>query len=227
MTAIHRTRAIDHPSYGRIMIFDDEDYISRIVGSGAEWEPEICELMARRVEPGGDVLDVGANIGLSALGILKRGAKPRAVHCFEPRADSMALLQYNLRDQLAGGDVEAFGFALSSEPIGVHRYAQTPGNIAGTQMGLYSHEFCASTTLDEVDQRGAFQKVSLIKIDVEMHEGEMLEGARGFFRAHRPVMFIEVCDHLVEARAAWLRNEIGYVLERHLGGWDYIFAPST
>lgn len=225
MTSIHRVRVVEHSFYGRVRVFDADDSISRTILRDQEWEREIADRMCREIVEGTDVLDVGANLGFSTLGMLMRGAKPRVVHCFEPQPDVHALLQYNVRNS---PNVHTYNFGLSANASDVLGYDQVLENIGGTQLHhVYKNRYhVATTSLDRMLQDDFFENVvSLVKIDVEAHEGPLLRGARGFFKRHRPIIFIEIFNELVPEITRQLADDHDYVLDQHLGGWDYVFAP--
>lgn len=223
-------RKVDHPIYGTVMVFDDRDTISRCVASGREWEPEIADILRKQVKPGTDVLDIGANLGFSALGLVARGGGEVAhtIHCFEPQTAVHAMLQQNVNGH---PNIKTYSFALSGKSVGAHSYKQDPTNVGGTAManaGTDTRHFVLSTSLDELSLLGMFPRpVSLLKIDVECHELELFSGAHEFFRRHRPAIVIEIWSALAGQFASVERalGDLGYALAQRLGGDDYLFSP--
>lgn len=79
----------------------------------------------------------------------------------------------------------------------------------------------------------AFEKVSVMKVDVEGSELKLLEGARATLERHRPSIFIEIkgasdppgseTRKNYEAVTGLLAN-LGYALE-NIQGWDWIARP--
>ena len=63
----------------------------------------------------------------------------------------------------------------------------TPGNEGGTGVGAGGD----AAELRSLDSFG-FERVSLLKIDVETYENEVLDGALDTIRRNRPVMLIEI-----------------------------------
>jgi FkbM family methyltransferase len=222
MPALDKVRLIQHPFYGPVRVFGDEDTISRQVAGGGEWEANIAHLMAAAVVPGTDVLDIGANMGFSALGILKHGAKPRMVHCFEPQADVCAVLQHNVD----GLPVMVYGFALSDRARSF-AYLVEPTNIGGTQLTepLHMKWHTLVTPLDAMLSTFDKNPVSVVKMDVEGHEDAVLHGGAEFFKKHRPTLFIEIFPDNVKAITEQLRVDLKYEVVEHLGGWDYLAKP--
>ena len=220
--ALHRLRDVDHPFYGAVKVFDEADTISRTIIHHQEWEREIARLLAYETKANTDVLDIGANMGFSALGLLLHGGRPRRVHCFEPQPDVHAVLQYNTRNR---SEIFTYSFGLSGSRFAIFSYDQVHNNIGGTQLHIGEERHrVATTSLDELDRRTFPVPISVVKIDVEAHEELLLMGAQHFFKNHRPVIVIEIMDHCVTAVTAAL-EALRYRRREHLGGWDYVFVP--
>ena len=209
---------VDHPTYGRVKVFGGNDVVSRHVERGEEWERHLIDAALPHVRAELDVVDAGANLGFFALGLLAAGAAPRRIHCFEPRADAMALLQHNVEGR---EEVLTYGFGLSDRTC-VPSYEKTLDNVGGTRVGLVSRHRCATLTLDAVSSLFN-ERVAVVKIDVETHELELLLGARRFFAEHRPdLVLIESFEERWPAVDAELRR-LGYALRERHGRWDHIY----
>ena len=72
------------------VITSDDDYLEQIRGG---FEPDMVRLFRTLINPMDVVLDVGANIGCTAL-LFSELAK--TVYAFEPSASTFALLQTNI-----------------------------------------------------------------------------------------------------------------------------------
>lgn len=159
--------------------------VPRLVIDG-EYEPAESRVVRSLLQPGDLAFDVGANIGYmtclmaGAVGAVGAGAAGR-VHAFEPEPRNYEILCANLR--LNGyGCVEPRRLALSnrqgSAPLLLstrnhadHTLVEVAGRDAAevpvTTFDAYHAAHCAGRT------------VSLVKIDVQGHELEVLEGMRG------------------------------------------------
>lgn len=220
MTHIRNARLIEHPAYGRIMVFGPEDSFSSNLAQGEIHEPRLASVLASEMSPGEDFMDVGAHIGITTLGMFREGGRPRVAHCFEPRADAMALLEHNVRGH---PNVRTYSFALSAEPRAFTYGPQGCAGIDCTRMGAPSQHVCAALPLDGMDALGFFEnRVGLMKVDVETHEVELLTGARSFLARHRPTIVIELHNSIAEDRKNLLRS-MGYELVHKLTGWEYIW----
>lgn len=64
--------------------------------------------------------------------------------------------------------------------------------------------------------------VSVVKMDVEGAEEQVLIGGTQFFETHKPMLFIEIWGSKKEAVSALL-EKMNYELFEHIGGEDYIY----
>jgi hypothetical protein len=98
-------------------------------------------------------------------------------------------------------------------------------NEGGTSIGM-GGDFAFLIPLDSLQ----LSPVSLIKIDVEGYEDEVLAGAENTIRENRPYIIIELMDQSekhVKKRDATIRNleSMGYTLTK-LWGWDWLAIPN-
>jgi len=75
-----------------------------------------------------------------------------------------------------------------------------------------------------------FTDIGFIKIDVDSHEGYLLEGATDFFKRNNPVVLIEYKKRIIKERQdetiihpLKFLESIGYKLVQRVGDIDYIF----
>ena len=153
-------------------------------------EPEMALLRAL-VDCGDHVVDVGGNRGTYAYRLWRIGAR---IEVFEPNPDCIGVL----RGWAAGLDrVTVHGVALSSQagtaqlhvPVDEHGVAHDAS--ASLEAGTPSDGRDIDVPLRTLDSFG-FTDVSLIKIDVEGHESNVIEGAAVTLRAARPALLIEI-----------------------------------
>lgn len=218
------------PGIGRFFVDDIGDLVKQVVKNGDAWEPHVIELMQEWVEPGTVVLEVGAHIGTHTVP-LSRLVGPRGrVYSFEPQRKIFRELHHNLA--LNGiNNVVALRFAVGSGPPRViEMNPATAGNEAGTGVGAGGDQ-AELRTLDSF----RFERVSLLKIDVEHFENEVLDGAVDTIRRNRPVIVLEILggedyetatpDVLERIHGTWRKLEaLGYrvaPIRKH----DYIALP--
>jgi FkbM family methyltransferase len=163
----------------------DDLYFRQIRG---RFEPEFQAVCARALGPGAVGLDVGANIGATALIMgAYTGAGGRVV-AMEPGPQSFALLERNLA--LNGAStVTAVNCAVSSE-AGQATFCENSayGHLAPGAEGLQVEV----RTLDQIVEGLGLTRLDLLKIDTEGFEPQVLEGAKATIERLRPVIYMEL-----------------------------------
>jgi FkbM family methyltransferase len=184
------------------------DALCFVYGPG---ESEIGWLASRLCAADDAVLDVGANVGTTAL-FFARCVPRGAVHAFEPSAEMRTALARNLA--LSGIDnVTVHPFGLADAPSrGTLQvaHAGNPGSAfftAGDSDGAVEVR-----VLDALD---AVPAPAFVKIDVEGFELRVLRGGERTLAAHRPALVVEINDTALR-RAGTDAHEVADLL-RTLG----------
>jgi FkbM family methyltransferase len=132
---------------------------------------------------GGTCIDVGANIGVFALPFAKRVGDRGTVHAFEPDPANFARLEANA--VLNGFDhvVKCHQLAVSNASGEVSFYRSDSSESGWGSMVEFKdisvgREIVRAITLDDFLAAEKIEKVDLLKVDVEAHEPELLEGSR-------------------------------------------------
>lgn len=168
-------------------------------------EPEAGRL-ARFVPAGGVAIDAGANVGLYSYGLSRFCKK---VHSFEINPAHCRMLR-----DFAAPNVEIHGVGLSNAPgektlyTPVHPSGMVleswaslePGNCPGAREYLETR--VRVVPLDEMN----FPECVFLKVDVEGHELQVLEGAENTLRRTRPRILIEVRDSNLAAVDRFLES---------------------
>jgi FkbM family methyltransferase len=158
------------------------------------FEPEMVALFKTLLTPDDVVLDIGANIGCTA--ILFRGLSSE-VHAFEPSETTFAFLERNITNSgLNNVFLNNFGLGLEK---GSFELTLSPLNRSG---GFISNQAKASVghriekvdikVLDEVVESMKLAKVDFVKIDVEGFEGHVLRGAKEVLKSFEPIVVLEL-----------------------------------
>jgi protein O-GlcNAc transferase len=161
------------------------DHITKsIEKSNGFYEQEMLEEIAA-LQPNATVVDVGANIGNHSVFFALFTSAARVV-ALEPYEVAFNLLESNLAANQLDCKVKALRCAVGADK-GRCGLKVGRGNIGHTV--VKEGEEIAVETLDEILKA---EEVSVIKIDVEGFEGEVLKGARKLLREQNPDLFIEV-----------------------------------
>ena len=180
--------------------------------------------------PGQVALDLGANIGTTALVIAQAVGSAGRVYAFEP------LTHETLRRNFQANGCEntevvplAVGAACGEIEMLVDKFA--PGSRIAYALGdehRYDHRARVRiSTLDDWRREHGVERVDFIKADIEGAEGEAIQGAEQLIRDCRPAWSIS-SDHLgpdgVHAHRATARTlrALGYQVKEI--GQQYLYA---
>ena len=177
----------DVPDVGSFFIDDPADMIKQVIVAGDKWERHSFDLLAEHIVPGSVVIEVGAHIGTHTVRMGQLAGPWGRVYAFEPQRKIYRELHHNLA--LNGvTNVVALRMAIGSgETRIIEMNPASPGNEGGTGVGAGGD----AAELRSLDSFG-FERLSLLKIDVETYENEVLDGALDTIRRNRPVMLIEI-----------------------------------
>jgi FkbM family methyltransferase len=175
-------------------IYGDDDYLRNI---GSEFEPDTVTILELLSDQDSRALDVGANIGLTALA-LSRLCPRGQVAAIEPVPRTFQYLHKNVAD--SGVDnVKVFNFALGSSEGSVLMQGH-PSNFACSFIAdhyiipaddHFSHRVPVKR-LDDIFSDLSLDRVDLMKIDVEGFELEVFAGAKEVLHTYRPIVFLEM-----------------------------------
>jgi FkbM family methyltransferase len=142
-----------------------------------------------------EIIDIGSNIGNHSV-FFSKYLNCETVHCFEPVQNNIELLEKNLIP--LNNKTKIYKCALSNKIGTLPLYNSQSNNYGGFSLHSYSNgssfkvlDTIEVTTLDSYN----FDNVTMIKIDVENHENEVLEGAKDTIRKHKPIIFLENLNH--------------------------------
>ena len=171
------------------VVTSDDDYL---LAQGGVFEPDTVRLFRSVASGSRTALDVGANIGLTAL-LLSRMSD--MVHAFEPSLSTHHWLAHNVRGRQN----------VVTHPVGLGKRAAVseitfaPSNRSGgyvsettTASGGHTVERIEIQRLDDVVRRDGIKDVDFIKLDVEGYELQVLDGAPETLWRHRPVIVTEM-----------------------------------
>lgn len=174
------------------------------------------------VKPGMNVMDVGTNIGLTALMFAKLVGDEGKVFGFEPdplnhskAAKNISLNKFKTLQlfNIGLGDTEgqATIYNVNQGNRGMLRILNKP-----EASEMFDKTTINLTTIDRFMCKQQLNGIDLVKIDVEGFELNVLKGASGLLSTRHPVLFIELDDNnLMEQNASALE------LLRYLWSFGY------
>jgi FkbM family methyltransferase len=176
---------------------DERDWLQSFIFASGSYEPEVWAALADHATRNEVVWDVGANIGSFVL-IAAQDQRVKSVCAFEPDPLTLETLNWNLA--LNGNPAVVYPFGLSDtaeRKTLIHGPSTNSGMSTlspTTHTGMTSHVSADEQlptfevdcrTADELIARGEALAPTLMKIDVEGWEYQVLNGAHQVLRSNR------------------------------------------
>jgi FkbM family methyltransferase len=167
---------------GRKLVFTGHpDYVGPINGSDLSNAP--VAVLGKRLPTGAAYLDVGANVGLTAIPLAAQRPDLQ-ITAFEPVPSNAELLRRNIH--INGiKNVEVIEVAVGNKKGTLYIDDKGPWSTASAT-GV-SGVAVATMRLDDL----VHERVAFLKIDVEGHEPNVFDGARRILQNCAPLMFVE------------------------------------
>jgi FkbM family methyltransferase len=186
------------------------DLIGRHIYLTGEFDRTTVEILCDFSESGDTLCDIGANIGYVSACFLKNVSSSTVIS-IEPQPAVLDLLGRNLAQfgqrssiyPIALSDKSGtMPFVINKENNGMSRLAAS--NEVGSVM-------VPVVACDEFFNGYAFEKIDLMKIDVEGHESRILEASKQFIKRLRPraILFEDYQGRSIRTITTTL-DEVGY-----------------
>lgn len=202
--------------YGTMSFFKNDTTIGRSLREYGEWAQLEVDALCSLIEPGTSVVDAGAFIGTHSLAFARLVGSSGFVYAFEPQPAFFELLRRNVTKNGLGDRIRVIPCGLSSHESQIltqsvdSEHAANYGGIALQSTEHYARvpnyssrqHLIALKTLDGMQ----IDRLSLLKIDTEGMEIDVLTGAEKTIEATRPIIAAE-CNSL---SYAWPVVEFGY-----------------
>ncbi len=188
----HRTETITTPLGHRITFIADDYIGGRIRKYGLYEYTALQFLLPLLVRMGSPVvLDIGANIGNHALAFSHHA---KAVYAFEPIPEIFQLLKENIT-QNGLDHVHALNRALSDDTGDATIYINRAGNLGSSSLYQRNNQSESQTIRrqrgDDALAELGLDTVDFIKLDVEGHELNVIQGLEGTLGRCRPLVLME------------------------------------
>ena len=177
-----------------------------------KYEPGF-NLFMRLIPTQGSILDIGANIGITAIPLAKKFDKS-TIYAFEPIHENFLALTRVIKffkvdniitSKSALGETKGSIKMVMPVIAGVKKQGLSKLDDNNTE-GVIEE-----VMINPVDSQSFKDKVVAIKIDVEGHELEVLKGARKLLLADRPIIYCELWDNHKRTEAIAYMEDLGYV----------------
>lgn len=199
---------VAHMSDGSRMVVDLRTWTEVQPFYRGSYDQNILSIIKSLIDSSDLFFDVGAHIGFYSVPIafhIKRNQGTGKVFSFEPHPNNFSRLSSNLSENDLTDIATCWQIALSDKEAVVDLVMRedfdrggSTGNasVASAQSmdrGFQTTEV-ETTTLDKISDQilSSGERVGFIKIDIEGHEDQFLDGARRVIREHKPGMMMEI-----------------------------------
>ena len=169
-------------------------------GAFKTWESDNGWIWMELCEISEIIFDIGANTGIYGLSAKTVNSKANVV-CFEPSIKTYEKLKKNIF--LNSFEITAEKIAISNKCGNQIFYDfpwqnQTGASLSERKVKSVKNQVIQyevkTETLSSYIKRNQIKKLDLLKLDIEMHEAEAIEGFGEFLHLFKPVIIIEVLD---------------------------------
>jgi FkbM family methyltransferase len=200
--------------------------ISALITGG--FEDAECKLMLELAPPGSWAIDVGANVGVHAIPLAMRVRPGRvigveALHGNVERLRANAQLNdldnIDIHEVAAGAHSGFVGLNLANDPA----YGSTDNVAEHRGTGLVAQ--VRQTTLDDLWKNAGCPRMSVLKIDVEGSEVDVIRGAEHLLSAQRPAILAEANTPVARSRLEEALSPFGYMRSpAAVLPWNHLFV---
>jgi FkbM family methyltransferase len=194
---------------------------------------EIRQLLAHRdlISMDSTVIDVGANVGNHTL-FYAWHTYAKLIYPLEPNPRCRRLLEANIASNpgsRAQVRTDHLGIAAGSTSGSAISVEVSPNNLGAAKITTTQDASEGPIPVKRLDELAFSGSISLVKIDVEGMEIEVLAGAELLFKAHRPAIAVEVLDTHDKRFWEWadkLNYKVIWSFVDYLRFKNYIAIPS-
>ena len=154
-----------------------------------EWSEGENIIMSQFINKGDTVIDIGANIGTTVLSLSKQVGENGKVLAFEPQNHIAQCLNTNLTiNGITNVTVDNAAISKKNGWAKINdKEFKESGRFGEAGISKDGTTKIRTINLDEID----LDSCSLIKIDIEGHEWDAIQGGKNFLKKHKPVLYME------------------------------------
>lgn len=201
--------------YGAMLYPAQDAYVGKSLEHYGEFSEGEAEIFKALVHPGDIVVEAGANIGAHTVLLARLAGKEGAVLAFEPQPMLYMVLCANIAlNGVINVKAEKAGLGNRSQTLHIpHLDYGAAHNFGGISLDLV--EEGTPVPIRRLDSYG-LQRCSLIKIDVEGMEHQVIEGGANTIHNLRPVLYVENDRQEKSPALIQLLQAMGYSLWWHI-----------
>lgn len=226
--------SVNDTIYGKFTCFSEDKHICNSILKNNNWEIDLSYEIEKYYKSNTLFIDVGANYGTHSLYIankIKKNNETGKVYSFEIQSKIYNLLLKNIRDNNLDsiiipifnglGNTHAIIDLIIPKDYDLH---ENPGGISLLNNNYNTTDEKISTSIITLDSLN-LDMISVMKIDVEGYEIQVLEGAINTIKKNKPYIILEIWPMNKEKYLEWFKNNLPYYDIEIINGWDYILKP--
>jgi FkbM family methyltransferase len=180
------------------------------------WEKKSIFLWTKLSKTSNIILDIGANTGL--YGLVSQCVNPNAqVHCFEPINGVYDILEKNISKN--NYSIKSHKLALSDYngkgkiylPLGAELAYSVTVNKNTLNESRVNEIDIDVMKLSTFIEQNKIENIDLMKIDVETHEVEVLNGMGYYLEKFKPTIIIEILSDEIAAKLSDIFDGLHYL----------------
>ena len=214
----------------RIVVPDSLDLITPyVLREQQDFFEDELPFVRRLLQPGQNVIDIGANYGVYTLPMAQKVGASGHVWAFEPSSSTAQFLAQGIAANGFGHvtlEQKAVSSALGSAQLALHVHSELRSIVHGAAPPD-SGEKVSLATLDDCMDRYRWVDIDFIKIDAEGEEANIVKGGRRFFANLAPLVQYELRNNATDMNFDLIRDfaAIGYDSYRLLPGRNLLWDP--
>jgi len=178
--------------YKNEFVYFFNDTIAKEINIHGIYEHEEIKIISKIIRSRGNIIDIGANIGNHSIAFSKISKK---VYSFEAHPRTFEILKFNTKEY---DNIKIFNLGISNKKGFLFFNNSKSSNIGGKRLGKTGSIKSKINKLDNVIKLD--DKIKLIKIDIEGHEYEALEGMKKLLNNNKSLILLEFCEESISKR---------------------------
>lgn len=186
--------------YGFEILVNLADWIGARLYYIDEYENEEQAYLFQFLKEGQTIFDIGANAGLYSLLGAITVSKNGSVYSFEPMPQNQLKFKKNIElNNLSNIVLQPFAVSDRQASLTMEYVPENSGMATISNLGTTKVE---AITIDSWIKSTDIKSVDFIKIDIEGHEWQALQGMEQTLKSYRPLLMIEIDDEIYQEKAA-------------------------
>lgn len=168
--------------------------VSKIIAETGRYENEEIEKIIENLNEASVFFDIGANVGIYSISVAKKFSDIH-IFAFEPVPETVEILKENIVRNNVASKISIFDEAVSNTDGFINLTLDFhSSNYVTNNNSYYNKKSVKTVTIDKFVEENKIENIDLMKIDVEGHEYNVLEGSIRALDTFKPIILIELIE---------------------------------